>query len=392
MTVFFFLLGVIQCFAVYFLGRAGANLEKRAERNREEAKQIPPSGWPACALIIPVAGEHPRAWQALASLCEQNYPNYSVCLVAASEDDPASVLTARLKDEFPGVTRVIAGNANGLGQKNHNLLAGARAMADKAEVFAFCDSTHVAEPDFLRCLVDPIAKGEAAFATGYHKVLPEDTGIITLAYCLTTFFMRCLQGINSFTQPWGGALAITKSAFIRHDVAKLWSTNVVDDCSLAGWLLSRGVAVRLCPGALLITYAKNHAAKVWLAWLERQILFLKFCVFPQWLALSLVCALMLVPPLWATFAILRGLFGLGGGMAPFLALLWLIGLISVLSTWRRYLPDKAGIPSWTSAFFCACGAFFLAYARSIPAKTILWHNILYRVGSGGKVLSATRLK
>ena len=34
--------------------------------------------------------------------------------------------------------------------------------------------------------------------------------------------MRLLQGLSAFTQPWGGAMAMTRAAFERYGVARLW--------------------------------------------------------------------------------------------------------------------------------------------------------------------------
>lgn len=390
MTVFIFFLGLLQCAILWLLGRTGSGLGARAARDQELAQFSPPGGWPACALIVPAAGAHPMMEAALRSLAEQNYPDYQLYLVTASADDPAAGLISRLRDEYGHITHVVAGHARTGGQKNHNHLAALQYIEARHACLAFGDSTHLARPDFLRCLIGPVVRGEAAFTTGYHTVAPRDNGLVTLAYAISVLFMRFMQALPSFTQPWGGAMAISREAFERYDVSGLWRDNVVDDCSLAALLEKAGLRARLCPGALLGTIAASHTLPVWRAWLERQVLFLKFCMPGQWLGLGLVCALMAIPPAWCVLTFLRGLLGLGSDMAPFLALLWLCSLWYVLNGWRRFVPDAPAISRWLLAFFCSVFMFALVYGGTIFAKTLLWHNILYRVGKGGKVLSMER--
>ena len=390
MSIFLFFLGILQCALVWLLGRAGSALAGRAARDRGIVAAMPADMWPACALIIPAAGAHPDMEAALRSLGEQNYPDYALYIITAGENDPACALVSRLSLQYPHIRHVVAGEAQHCGQKNHNLLAGIAAAGDSAEIYAFCDSTHIAAPDFLRCLAAPIARNEAAFTTGYHEVEPGDQGLVSLAYALCVMFMRFMQALPNLTQPWGGAMAMSRRAFLRAEVADLWRSNVVDDCSLAAMLQRDGLPVRLCPAALLRTRVVNHPFAVWRAWLERQILFLKFCMPAQWLLLGLVCVIMVAPSLWILWACLRGLLGLGGGTAPFLALCLLCLLGWALNGWRRFLPAAPPVGRWLVAFFCASLMFAAVYCGTLGSHTLLWHNIVYRVGKGGKVLAMER--
>lgn len=390
MTVFIFFLGLFQCAFLLLLGRAGAYLGHRTAQEQELAQLTPPAGWPPCALIVPCAGAHPIMEAALRTLAEQNYPDYHLYLVTANVDDPAALLISRLRGEYGHITHVVAGFAQTGGQKNYNHLQALQYIEKEHACLAFGDSTHLAGPDFLRCLIGPIARGEAAFTTGYHTVAPQDSALATLGYTINVLFMRFLQALPNLTQPWGGAMAVSREAFERYQIAKLWQDNVVDDCSLAALLERAGIRARLCPGALLGTIAIQHSFTVWRAWLERQVLFLKFCLPGQWLALGLVCLLMTLPPAWCILTLLRGILGLGDNMAPFLALLWLGSIWYVLSGWRRFLPQKPAISRWILAFFCSVFLFAAVYGGTIFQRALLWHNILYRVGKGGKVLNLER--
>lgn len=385
-----FFLGLLQCLVIWAMGQVGISLREKGARNREQAKGTPPGGWPKIAMLIPVSGSHPAMEAALHSLLEQDYPDYLPYIITATDTDSAMGLIERLKDEYPRLQHIVAGQAENCGQKNYNLLAGIRSAGPNVEVYAFCDSTHVAAPDFLRCLVLPVARGETAFSTGYHQVVPADSQTGTLGYALSVLFMRLLQGMTWLTQPWGGAMAIKRSAFEHYAIARLWETNVVDDCSLAEWLAKNGVHVHLAPGALLLTFTHDHALPLWRAWLQRQILFLKFCMVGQWLALGGLCLLMTIPPLWCAYAVLRGLLGLGGGMAPFLALCWLCLMAWVVNGWRKLLPGQASLSRWIWAFLCSCFMFAIVYMGTLWTNVIQWHNAIYHVGKGGVVRNIER--
>ncbi|MFG6375795.1 MAG: glycosyltransferase [Desulfovibrio sp.] len=391
MTYAMFLVGLFQCAMLFILGRTGGKLRQKAARDRQEAERKPSEGWPKVALIIPMAGERQNMDRALKSLLDQDYPDFIPVLVTATEDDAACKLIRMLRAEHPQVQHIIAGRAEKCGQKNRNLLAAVEACGAFPDVYVFCDSTHLAEKDFLRCLAGPIARGEAAICTGYHVVLPGDNSIITLAYAQSVLLMRFLQGMAAFTQPWGGALAISRTAFARYDVATLWSSNVVDDCSLAALLQKDGVHIRLCPAALLKTSAHAHPLPVWRAWLERQVLFLKFCMPAQWCILGLFATAVVLPPVWCVWACAADIFGAGSEIASFLALCWLCLVCWVMARWRSFLPSKPPLGRWLQAFFCASLMFAMVWVGTIASRSILWQNCLYRVGKGGKVLSIQRL-
>lgn len=385
MILFFFLLGLFQASVIWFLGKAGDRLAARGRAEREQARFLPPDGWPACAVIVPVAGLHADTEAALRSLAEQNYPAFRLYLVTASLDDPASGLISLLQRQYDCVEHVVAGHAEARGQKNHNLLAGIGRAGASVAIYVFCDSTHIAHEDFLRCLIGPIARHEAAFTTGYHIVEPRDQRIVTLAYAQSVLFMHFMQSMPALTQPWGGAMAMSRNAFERYHVAALWDSNVVDDCSLGALLAREGANVRLCAGATLRTFAADHAMPIWRAWLARQILFLKFCMRGEWLSLGFVCALLLLPLIWGFFACLLGVLGRGGGTAPFLALCWFCVIGWTIGSWRRFLQSSPAISRWIAAFFCACLVFPIVWLGTLGTRSLLWNNILYRVGKGGRV-------
>ena len=373
---------ILQCVMLWWLWRGGR--QRLAPRHDPGAATL--NDAPRAGMIIPAAGTHPNMPAALRSLLRQDYPNLIPVIVTATADEPAADLARTLREEFPALRHVVAGQADGCGQKNHNTLRAIEALGEEPDLYVFCDSTHTAPPGFVRSLLRPIIGGEANFSTGYHMVVAEDDGLITRAYQLCVLLMRLLQAVAVFTQPWGGAMAMRRDAFQRLDLKHFWAGNVVDDCSLAGLLLRRRERVVLCPDALLMTAARAHSLPIWRAWMDRQILFLKFCVPSQWVMLGLFAALMLLTPLRSLLL----LFGAGGPAMWLCAAVHLTALAAIMSRWREFLPEGAPLGVWLRGFAASTCMFAWVFLRTIPATGILWHGIYYSVGRGGAVRAMRR--
>lgn len=377
---------VAQCAILLALLLVGKKLRQLQLREKGDIAHKENIQWPRMAMIVPVGGNSPHMASALTSLLAQDYPEYIPIFVTETADEPAATCIRHLQNDFPLLRHVVAGHATNCGQKNHNTLAGLASVADdNIEIYTFCDSTHLAPPDFLRLLVAPIAQGKSDFSTGYHSVEHFDEKLTTLAYCASVLLMRLLQGFSRFTQPWGGAMAIRSHAFRREHVDELWATSVVDDCSLAALLLRRKIHVSLCTAALLKTVARDHSMSVWHDWMERQILFLKFCIPFQWKLLGILVVCMAFPPLFASVAFLGGFLGIGSGEAVALGLCWLAVFWCEMSYLRSLLDKQSSPIRFVGAFTLACLMFAKVYIGTLNAHSILWQGRTYHVGENGEI-------
>lgn len=392
MLLFWWLLIGTQCtLLLVFWQSARSRILETKQPVKKSTEPLPlglrPDPTPTVAMIIPVAGQRPYMRRALRSLMVQNYPQLITIMVTESLDDPAVDLILELQRAFPQLRHVVAGPAQGCGQKNWNTLQAIKSVKNEAEIYVFCDSTHYAQPDFVHELVLPIVRQETAFSTGYHAVDVQDHQIVTLAYQLSVLLMRFLQALSAFTQPWGGAMAISQQAFLRYRIADFWRDKVVDDCSLASFLMRENVHVQLCSHAVLRTPARNHPMHVWFAWMDRQILFLKFCIPAQWLLLG-VFAMLMFFPLLGSAIVLSGIW-LGMLSAWYYGPLitHLVLLVAILLGWRECLPRPVPMVLWFAAFVLSMYQFLRVYVGTIRADSIAWSDFVYRVGKGGTVLS-----
>ncbi len=382
----------LQCALLYGLWRGARNIILQKVYDR--APETLPNNIPVVGMIIPAAGNHPAMRKAFTSLLEQDYPHIIPVIVTSTEDDPAYALATTLQKEYPSLECITAGAATQCGQKNFNTLKAVEHLGNRADVYVFCDSTHTAKPHFVRELVWPIITNEAGFTTGYHAVVAKDTQSVTLAYQISVLLMRFLQAVALFTQPWGGAMAIARKVFEKHSIADFWKDNVVDDCSLASMLLERRLHVQLCPHAILETEAHNHSFSVWQAWMQRQVLFLKFCVISQWFLLGVFALLMTLPVAISCLYIIGGLTNIlpiSAGWGTLLACMHLGLLASIVLRWRELTPRKAPAFAWLKAFFLSSGMFLKVYINTLQAWHINWHGYRYDVQKGGKVRHMKKL-
>ncbi len=370
----------------------------------KEAQPLP------VALIIPMAGRGPDMEEALDSLLKQDYPLLRVYLTTHGEKDPARELARELAARHPRVRHVEAGPAEHCGQKNKNLLDSLDAVEPDTAVYVFCDANHRAGPDFVRELVRPILQGRADFCTGYRRTRLCGGGVYAAACHALNRLMLLLESLPVFTQPWGGATAVSAAAFRDLDVRGLWSRTVVDDCSLAGLLKRRGVPVLFRPTALLDTPVRSTAKEKLEAWYFRQLAYPKFYTFGPWLLIGIV-------PLWvgAALAVAAsiaavGLFdafagGLSGGLAAdaggFLApsrlpqltaFAYLFGLLVLQGLLRRRIAPSCSRGVWLAGLLFALWTTLVTYAHTMPAREMVWHGLRYRLSADGRVLDVERLE
>ncbi len=384
MLAFVFTLMAVQLgalTALYLLGQ-------RHVRGGDGPEPMPETP-PRAALVVPITGDAPGMREAVASLVDQDYPDLAIFFVTESDDDPAAALVERVAGHDGRVRRISAGRATTCGQKNHNILAGLRA-AHTAEVFVFCDSSHVADRHFVTNLVSPIARGDATMSSGFHKVVPEDGATGTIGMAVTCMALHLMQPIRAITQPWGGAMAISRSAFERYGLDALWGKNIVDDFSMGPYLHRFGITAWPVAAACLATPMRGVSLARWDTWLTRQLLYLKFCIPPEWIASILAVAVLSGPPMLALGVLAGWLAGAVGGAAAlasaaYLAAFWAFGLL-----FRTLCPRPVGVFAWLRGFTATFAMLAWCFGRTFTTNTMSWRGIDYKVGWGGVVKKVIR--
>jgi hypothetical protein len=342
------------------------------------------------SLIIPLTGRSPEMEAALQSFLTQDYPFLETLLVTSGDADPARGLAEALSLQHERIRHVRTGAAARCAQKNHNLLAGIAAADRESEVFVFCDANHLARPDAVRELVAPILRGVAEFTTGYrevelHAFEPEGVALRLLVWSMGQF-----QALPAFTQPWGGAMAMSAAAFRNHRVADLWAASAVDDCSLAGLLAGKGVPVRYCPGALLRTPVRSTAPDHLLDWFTRQLLYPRFYTRAVWrlMGVILISALVL-PAASLLLAIGASIGAVSPAVVPVAACHLSVPI--GLGVWLRKRLCAGCPPAvWWAGFLKTLGVVYAAYWKTLGATAVVWRGVRYEVDGRGHVTRIDR--
>jgi ceramide glucosyltransferase len=369
-------------------------LHSRAHVRRSFPGQVPGAAspaaglWPDCprvGLIVPLTGNSPEMEPALESLLNQPYPNYETILVTRDLQDPATPLVLRLLSRHPNTRHLVSGPATGCSQKNHNILAGVGALGDDVDILVFCDSTHVAAPNFLRDLIYPLVTDAAVLTSGFHRIISGDARVATLGMLQTVLTLHLLHGFAAIALPWGGATAVLRSVFHACGVAGTLRTMVLDDFPLGLCCLRFGFRTQPVATAILNTHLAGQTLAGWNTWLTRQMLYLKYIMPGTWLAAALAVLVLIAPIFLGTLAALGGLLGLVAP-GPALAGLGFLLLLTAIGAWCRGLvPDKVPLRPWLLSFYANIFMAGWCYLKTWRTDTIAWRGISYRVTWGGRV-------
>jgi len=393
LEIFFLLslaLGLLLPYGIYFLGKVHVRGGFAGQAQSTEAATPNPSHCaPRVGVIIPLTGNTPVMEACLQSLLDQSYPNYEAIFVTCNSNDPAVQIVSRVIQTKRNARHIVSGAASRCSQKNHNLLAGLADLDSSIEILVFCDSTHWAPQRFLADLVSPIVSGKAVMTTGFHRVVPGDCRLPTLGMLVSVMAIHLLQAIESITQPWGGATAISRRTFEENRISALWDENVVDDVSMYTLLAKAGIRVRPVSSACLLTPVGGLTFRAWHKWLKRQLFFLKVCQPATWVA-SAIVAYLLCAPFLAGIACAAGIMGFApkymsvAGCA-FLAAFWAIAM-----KWRTLIHEDIPIWRWIPAVLAANSMAVLCYVGTWFSNWLSWRGISYRVTWGGKVKEIIR--
>ena len=232
---------------------------------------------PSAAVIIPVKGVDSGLETHVELYLAQNYPNYQMIFVVASEHDPAhAVLNTRLKENararsLPQAILCVAGHSDERGEKVNNLLAGLSAAEPGIKVLVFADADARPSPDWLRWLVAPLADPGVTVSTGFRWYLPGE-GFVSRLRAAWDTSIATLLGDHEHNFAWGGSTAIRATEFARLRVAeRYWAHTVSDDYALTRAVREARGRIRFEPRCLIASREESSFGD-FLRWANRQII------------------------------------------------------------------------------------------------------------------------
>ncbi len=208
---------------------------------------------PKAAVIAPCKGVDREMEANLGALFRQNYPDYEILFVIASEQDESRPIIERVMDENRNRKSklVIAEPDNNRGEKVNNLLAAIDEASPDTEAFVFVDSDAMVHPEWLASLTAPLADDQTGAATGYRWYLPVKGGLWSALLSAWNGSVATTLGDHSHNFAWGGSTAILRETFERAGVRKVWQKALSDDYALTRAVEMRGLKISFAPRCLI---------------------------------------------------------------------------------------------------------------------------------------------
>lgn len=394
---------LITCLVLTGIGLAQAGLmllhawEHRRFHQSREASSAPGKHSLRVALIAPCKGLDPDLRTNLLALFRQKHSLYELCFVVESEDDPALPVIRKLADNNPQIPcRVVtAGIARDCGQKVHNLMCAASAVLQgplPADILAFVDSDACPHPDWLGRLVEKLAKGKHAVATGYRWYVPAaETWANRLLSAINNTVIG-VMGPHGFNLVWGGAWAIRREDFTKLGLPDAWRGTLSDDLIVSRLVHEEPLRVGYEPHCLVKSTADFDGLKL-AEFLRRQFVVARVYA-PLWWHFAFWTGLVTNTCLWGLAALTA--WGLATDnprtavcAAAGAALIWTLGALRfhlaaiavrpfVAVTDVQY-DSVARINFWGWPLVAL--ASWLGTASAALGRTIVWRGIRYRLDS-----------
>jgi ceramide glucosyltransferase len=238
------LVGVIR-FALYALRR------QTSRPNRYQPKAV---------VIVPCRGLDNDFEENIRAYLTQDYRDYEIILVTESESDPAyPVLMKLIKSSRHPIWMVLAGDAEGQGQKVHNLCAAIdmlNSIDRRTEVLVFADSDAHVDRRWLGELVNPLGDKRIGATTGFRWFLPAPgqrwLGGKFASILLTIWNSSALSFLGERSGfAWGGSMAIRRETFEKLGIKDRWKGALSDDYVLSTAIHEGGKCIKFVPRCLV---------------------------------------------------------------------------------------------------------------------------------------------
>jgi cellulose synthase/poly-beta-1,6-N-acetylglucosamine synthase-like glycosyltransferase len=244
---------------------------------------------PTAAVVIPCKGVGAGFDANLDGFLNQDYPDYQVVFVVATPGDLAyQKLHARLETPVasgghrqPPASLVVAGFAEGRGEKINNLLRGIEAVDQAAKVLVFADIDATPSPDWLRSLVAPLADPQITVSTGFRWYLPGE-GFVSRLRAAWDTSIATMMGDHDRNFAWGGSMAIRTADFRALGIAeRYWANTVSDDYAVTRAVREAGGKIAFQPRCLLAS-REESSFQEFFRWSTRQIIITRVYAAHLW--------------------------------------------------------------------------------------------------------------
>ncbi len=239
------------------------------------------------ALIVPCRGLDTHFQCNIASLYQQQYEDYHLIFVVSDVNDEAYRVLCEIRDaqaphsQVQSVDILTAGEAQGCGQKIHNMLHGVQHAGQGVDVLVFADADVHMRPNWLVNMVYPLTNPKHGAASGYRWFVPKENNSASIA--LSVLNARVVQwlGNTHFNHTWGGSMAIRTQLFHELNLDQIWAQTISDDYALSRTVKAAGKKVVYVPTCLNPSIEQTTWPDL-LEFLQRQFIITRVCAPGTW--------------------------------------------------------------------------------------------------------------
>lgn len=395
MSLFLSIIGVL----VIFLGTIPIIYALRLRRFVNSELAVKEDDYsPKTSVILPCKGIDPGFDLNINAFLKQDYPNYELIFITATDDDPAYMelkkITGDVKSNIK--TKILtAGIKENRGQKLNNLLKGIEEVSADTEVFAFVDSDTRPHKDFLRSLIKPLNKPGIGATTGFRWYLPEKGWLGSLLRSTWNGGGLPFLIDSKHNYAWGGAMAVKRSTFEYAGIKKAWENALSDDLTLTQCVKQIGLQIHFVPRCLVVSYEDSTLLET-LEWTNRQQTIARVYAPVFWWSVTVVHGianfLLISGVVFIVYSLVSGrVMPWNAAMIFFLIPLEMLDVFILLPTVVKLIPrhaDRLNNLKWQYAFLAPAASFLLVInsIRSALSRKITWRGVKYEMLSPDKTI------
>ena len=354
-------------------------------------------------VLSPCKGHDAGLEENLRALLTQDYPDYEVTFIVEDARDPACPVIRRTMAARPQTSArlLVAGRAEGCGQKVHNLRMATADLSSEIRHLAFFDSDGRPKPYWLRAAVYKHYLPHIGATTGYRWLVPQSPTVANHLVAAINCNVMTVLGRNAHHVVWGGSWAIRRETFDQLKVREAWDGMLSDDLVASNLSRRAALEVRFDPACVLTSpidfdwrgmfdfvrrqyrITRHYAFRLWLLALAAATIGNLAWMTSLGLLLGTTIAQRSMP--WLPVAVLTVLYGLGCYRG------WAMQSLAAVYS-PENLPALRGVRRWhVWASPVVVFVQWLGLIASAFGNRVQWRAIDYRFGAGGRVLSQRTL-
>ena len=226
-----------------------------------------PRRHPPVSILKPLHGDEPLLEAALASMCEQDWPEYQIVFGVAQANDPALAVVRRIRARFPArdMAVVVDATQHGSNRKVGNLIN--MLPAARHDVLVIADSDVHAPADWLAHLVAGLERPGTGLVTTVYTGLAGVPGLfarlgaaqINQVFLPGALLARWLGRQDCF----GASMAIRRDVLARIGGLRALADGLADDAVLGQRVVASGLGVALAPCLPATTVPEASLRALW---------------------------------------------------------------------------------------------------------------------------------